>query len=89
MDIIKDLREEYFNLQIETVQHLLNAGVNSKEFKSLTKDQIAIISYTMIACLNSVEYPFHFNPKNINLHLGLNVIIDTMISGLASVRKPI
>jgi AcrR family transcriptional regulator len=87
MDIIKDLREEYFNLQIETVQQLLNAGINSKEFKSLTKDQTATISYTIIACINSIEYPFHFNPKNINLPVGLNAIIDIMISGLTSVYK--
>lgn len=83
MDIINDLRKEYFNLQMETVQHLLSTGVSTKEFKPLSNDQTATISYTMIAFINSFEYPSHFKPANINLQVGLNSIIDMMFSGLA------
>ncbi|MBT1704478.1 TetR/AcrR family transcriptional regulator [Chryseosolibacter indicus] len=53
--LVKSLKKDYENKELSLLKDILSFGINNKEFKNVTNDELEHLSYIMLSSIRGIE----------------------------------
>ena len=82
ISVLLNIKKKHERSQISLVREIINTGVVSGEFKTISKEDIDMLAFLIIAAFRGIELPLCTEKAFPDLTQQVEVIVDVMVEGI-------
>lgn len=82
LEMVVRLKQKHDILQIDLIQNILHNGMQSKEFKQMSENQIQLFSKSFVAAFRGLELWLHDTSTMVSKNSSTDVLIEMLVDGL-------